>query len=96
MYGIIYGIMARIRDLRLRIRQLKRRPANVSRRELVSLALQIGRTEARRGKEPTYVMDSRPPLTIPAHNKGIGKFTVLNILNFLDADLAYLESKGES
>lgn len=84
--------MVRIRDLRRRIRQLLRGPANVDPKELVRLALSVGRMPAKRGKEPTFVLEgtTRLPLTIPAHRR-IGKYTVIDILRFLLDDLDYLE-----
>ena len=56
----------------------------------MSLAQSIGRRPDKRGKEPTFVMKPRPPLTIPHHTK-MSKYTVESILDQLEEDLDYLE-----
>ncbi len=63
-------------------------------RELASLAQSIGRSRHKRGKEPTFVMNGRPPLTIP-HHRRISKYTVANILDQLEEDLDYLEEMAD-
>jgi hypothetical protein len=66
------------------------RTGSVGPRELASLARAIGRSPDKRGKEPTFVMRPRPPLTIP-HHKRISKYTVASILDQLEEDLDYIE-----
>jgi hypothetical protein len=83
--------MSRIRRLRRRIQQLRASKAQASPAALVRLTRAIGRVPDRRGKEPTFVMPPRPPLTIPHHGK-IGNYTVAGILDQLDEDLDYVEA----
>ena len=87
----------RITRLRRRIAQLRLRKANVGAQELRRLALSIGRRPGKRGKEPTFVMKPRPPLTIPHHGKmrKINKNTVGDILDQLEEDLDYLEEMSD-
>ena len=89
--GIIYDTMSqRIRRLRRRIQKLRLGRAQVKPTQLVSLALSIGRTPDKRGKEPTFVMNPLPPLSIPQHGQ-LSKYTVDDILDDLERDVDYLE-----
>ena len=85
---------SRIRRLRRRIQKLRLGKAQVKPRQLVTLAIAIGRVPDKRGKEPTYVLPPLPPLSIPHHGK-ISKHTVDSILGDLERDLDYLEEVGD-
>lgn len=92
--------LPRIRELRRRIQRLRPGIANIKPRELVALAEAVGRSPRKGGKEPTYVMDGRPPLQIPQHGSSkrssVAKYTAKNILDHLEEDLDYLESEFKS
>jgi hypothetical protein len=81
----------RIRRLRHRIERLRLRKANVESKELRRLARSVGRWPHKRGKEPTFVKEGRPPLTIPNHPGAMSPITVDNILDMLEEDLDYEE-----
>lgn len=51
----------------------------------------MGRWPHKRGKEPTFVKEGRPPLTIPNHPGAMSPITVDNILDMLEEDLDYEE-----
>lgn len=80
----------KINRLRKELIELRRKIANIKRNELVNFAIACGRIQAKRGKEDYYILPNRPPLSIPRHNK-LNKFTVRNILDFLEEDLFYQE-----
>ena len=76
------------------IAALRAGKANVRSRQLIALAISVGRAEVNRGKEPTYEMDGRFPLTIPNHSRAMNPHTVTSILNVLEADvLAAIEAE---
>jgi len=81
----------RIRRLRHRIERLRLRKANVESKELRRLARSVGRWPHKRGKEPTFVKEGRPPLTIPNHPGAMSPITVDTILDMLEEDLDYEE-----
>ena len=87
----------RIRDLRRRIHQYRLAKANVSYRQLRSLARAVGRVPVKRGKHPTYEMEggNRPPLPIPSHPRAMSPITVENILDTLETDLDYEEEMAD-
>ena len=73
---------------RQKIQLLRRRLANVKRRELVNLAESVGRRFTGRGDEPTYEKVGRKPLTIPGHEGTMkSKWVTKNILNLLEEDI---------
>jgi len=81
--------LAKIRKLRSEIETLRRR-GGVKSAELESLAQRLGRTRAKRGKEPTWVNEELPemrPLSIPNHPGDLNRFTAKSILDHLEADL---------
>jgi hypothetical protein len=81
--------LAKIRKLRSEIEALRKR-RGVKSAELESLAQRLGRTRAKRGKEPTWVNEELPetrPLSIPNHLGDLNRFTVRSILDHLEADL---------
>jgi hypothetical protein len=81
----------RIRRVRRRIGRLRLRKSNVESKELRSIARSAGRWPHKRGKEPTFVKEGRPPLTIPNHPGAVSPITVDNILDVLEEDLDYEE-----
>jgi transposase len=84
----------RLKRLRRLLDSLRTKPANIRRRELVSLAKKLGRRRFDRGKEPTYVSDPFPdarPVTIPSHPGALKRFTASNILDQLEGDLSRWE-----
>ena len=85
----------RIRKLRRRIAAIRLRKANVVSRELRSVARSVGRRPGKRGKEPTFVKDGRPPLSIPDHPGSMSPLTVEDVLDVLDEDLDYEEANAD-
>jgi hypothetical protein len=71
------------------------RKANVESRELRSIARSAGRRPHKRGKEPTFVKEGRPPLTIPNHPGAMSPITVDNVLDMLEEDLDYEEGLAD-
>lgn len=89
--------MPEARKLLREIEALRAGKANVRARQLIALAISIGRIEVNRGKEPTYEKPGRPPLTIPNHSRGMSPHTVMSILNFLEADVfAAMDTQEQS
>jgi hypothetical protein len=86
----------RIRRLRRRIERLRLRKANVESKEIRRLARSAGRWPHKRGKEPTFVKEGRPPLTIPNHPGAMSAITVDNILDMLEEDLDYEEGIADA
>jgi hypothetical protein len=85
----------KLRQLRKRIEALRSRPGSIRSREVEALAKAVGRTPAKRGKEPTYInnpqLPQSPPLTIPHHSRPLKIGTALNILDQLEKDIDDLE-----
>ena len=72
---------------RQELAELRRRPANVKRDEVESLALRMGyQFKPKRSGEPRYDKPGRFPLAIPGH-KTINKYTLKSILERLEEDL---------
>lgn len=86
----------KIRRLRRRIARLRLRRGNVQAKELKSIARSVGRQPHKRGKEPTFVKEGRPPLTIPNHPGTMSPITVDNILDMLEEDLDYEEGLADA
>lgn len=86
----------RIRRLRRRIGRLRLRKANVESKELTRVARSVGRLPHKRGKEPTFVKEGRPPLTIPNHPGAMSPITVDNILDMFEEDLDYEEGIADA
>ena len=81
---------ARLSRLKRRMSGLRARSAGIRTRELVSIAVALGRRRSKRGDEPTYLSDSFPdlrPLTIPSHSRPLKRGTALNILDQLEQDV---------
>jgi hypothetical protein len=79
----------KLRKLRREIEALRAGIHNVRPRDLIRLALQLGRELDDRGKHPTYVSTLIPnsnPLSIPGHPT-IKPTTAKSILDELEADI---------
>ena len=91
LFDIVFDIMTRNQRARAHaaIQQMRRRLANVKRRELVELATLVGRRfSGGRGDEPTYEKPGRLPLSIPGHEGTMrSKWVTRNILNLLEEDI---------
>jgi hypothetical protein len=72
------------------------RKANVESKELTRVARSVGRLPHKRGKEPTFVKEGRPPLTIPNHPGAMSPITVDNILDMFEEDLDYEEGIADA
>lgn len=88
----------RLKRLRQRIDDLRRRLGGIKPRELEALAKGLGRKRHPKGKEPTWVSElpSRWPLSIPNHPGDLKKETARSILEDLEADLYALEELNET
>jgi len=81
--------LKKIQKLRDKIEKLRGR-GGVNATELETLARQLGRKKARRGKEPTWVSEIFPdsrPVSIPSHPRDLNRFTAAGILDQLEGDL---------
>lgn len=99
IYGIVYNTMnlQQIRRLRRRIGRARLRRASTRHRQIVRLVRAVGRRlNRKRGKEPTWEKDGRPPLTVPNHPGEMSPITVDNILDMLEEDLDYEEGIGNA
>lgn len=83
-----------LQKLRRRLEALRSRQANIKSGELERFAKMLGRKQAPRGKEPTFVSELLPksrPLSIPHHSKALKKWTASSILDQLEKDIDDLE-----
>jgi hypothetical protein len=74
-----------------------RRKNGVKPNELERIARALGRTRAKRGKEPTWVNRSHPslkPVSIPHHAK-LNRFTAGSILDALELDIDEIEKDSK-
>jgi hypothetical protein len=94
--NIAYNIMTpkRREEVRQGLEALRRRSGSIKGRELVHIALSLGRTPLNRGKEPTYVRPGWFPLSIPGHPGTLKKGTACNIINQLEEDLDRIEQEA--
>jgi|Deesub1362A_J573_1020465.scaffolds.fasta_scaffold09066_4 hypothetical protein len=84
----------RLSKIKRKMDDLRARSAGIRSRELVSIAISLGRRRSKRGKEPTYVSEPFPhlrPLSIPSHSKPLKRFTASSILDQLEEDVAEWE-----
>jgi hypothetical protein len=90
---IVYNIMTKkkLAALRRRVSELRRKKG-VSSNEVVSIAEALGRRRFGRGKEPTWIMTDRRPLSIP-NRKDLAPGTKNNILDTLEADINDYEER---
>lgn len=87
--GDVMMDLKKIQKLRDKIEKLRGR-GGINAVELASLARQLGRKRAKRGKEPTWVSESFPdsrPVSIPSHPGNLNRFTAGGILDQLEGDL---------
>ena len=80
---------------RAEIQSLRRWPANVRNRELVSLAESLGWRHVATGSEPRYRRPGRGPLFIPNHPGALKKVTVKKIPDLLEEHLDEEEATGD-
>jgi len=80
----------KLEKLKRELSELRGRPA-VKSKELEQFAKKVGRRRSSRGKEPTYEMPGRRPLSIPHHSGDLKIGTKNNILDTLEVDLAAYE-----
>jgi hypothetical protein len=86
----------RLEKLKRELSELRGRTA-IKSRELEQFAKKVGRRRSTRGKEPTYEMPGRRPLTIPHHSGDLKIGAKNNVLDALEADLpAYEEALDQS
>ncbi len=87
----------KLEKLRARIEKLRKKPCNISSRELENIARSLGRELNSRGKEPTWVSTLLPksrPISIP-NRATLKKFTAGNIMDQLENDISELEAEIE-
>lgn len=81
----------KLKKIRVTLEQIQASPIGVRYKILVSLAKKLGRTESKRGKEPTYVREDAPelspPLSIPKHSGDMPRGTALSIVEALLSDV---------
>ena len=89
---------AKLKRLRQRIHNLRRRLGGIKPRELEALAKALGRKRHPKGKEPTWVSElpGRWPFSIPNHPGDLKKETARSILEDLEADLYALEELNDT
>ncbi|SBT11133.1 hypothetical protein PROAA_900011 [Candidatus Propionivibrio aalborgensis] len=80
-----------LKKIKRQLKEMEKSPQNRNYRDLVSLAKQLGRTEDKRGKEPTYsrIRDPAlsPPLSIPKHSGDLKTGTARSIIDALLSDI---------
>jgi hypothetical protein len=81
----------KLKNIRAKLMEMRKSPANRKPREFISIAKQLGRIEQPRGKEPTYVRTHpwlSSPLSIPNHSSvDYKRATALNIIDALLSDV---------
>jgi hypothetical protein len=85
----------RLQKLRREVDGMRKRMGAIRGDELIAIAKKLGRKKVNRGKEPTYEIAGRYPLTIPGHPGTLAVGTAASILNQLDDDLVALEENEE-
>jgi hypothetical protein len=81
----------KLETLRRKVETLRRK-RGVSSDEVISIAEALGRKRFQRGKEPTWVMPPRTPLSIP-NRKDLAPGTKNNILDALERDIDDYEER---
>lgn len=80
-----------LKKIKRELEALARSPQNRNYKDFVSLAKQLGRTEDKRGKEPTFVRLREPalspPLSIPKHSGDMKIGTARSIIEALLSDV---------
>ena len=85
--------MGKIEGLKRDLESLRRKKRSLRSIDLERFAKRLGRTRKTRGKEPTYEMPGRFPLTIPSHPRTLAIGTACNILDQLELDLDHFEAQ---
>ena len=81
----------KLKKLKRQLEEMSRSPQNRNYKDLVSLALQLGRQKEKRGKEVNYTRKRdpalSPPLSIPQHPGDLKPRTALSIIEALLSDV---------
>lgn len=85
-----------LQKIKQKLQEMYRSPQNRKSKDLISIAIQLGRIKDNRGKEPTYVRSNSPalspPLSIPNHSRELKTGTARSIIDALLNDVEEWES----
>lgn len=80
-----------LKKIKRQLKEMEKSPYNRKPEDFVSIAKQLGRTRANRGKEPTYTRERdpslSPPLSIPNHPGDVKLGTARSIIDALLNDV---------
>lgn len=85
-----------LQKIKQTLQEMYKSPQNRKSKDLMSIAIKLGRVKDNRGKEPTYVRSHNPalspPLSIPNHSRELKAGTARSIIEALLNDIDEWES----